>query len=64
MNTGSGVKDAKDNKSGADATEYNSGISTDSFIFIKKILYLCTQKGARLGCASAIGASSIALFRP
>ena len=32
-----------------------------SVIFIKKILYLCTQKGARLGCASAIGASSIAL---
>ena len=30
--SGSGVKDAKDNKSGADATENNSGISTVSFI--------------------------------
>ena len=30
--SGSGIKDVKDNKSGADATEYNSGISTDSFI--------------------------------
>ena len=30
--SGSGVKDAKDNNSGADATENNSGISTTIFL--------------------------------